>query len=107
MRRQVHLDIAQTRRIEYLINTPEFENFWNELNFAQQCYLEALVFEYDLPLIHNFMEENPIKEIAEFGFKRLRGMAKKMGIKYYSSMTKIELITAVNRRQIHEQIRKD
>ena len=85
--------VKEARRVQYIINGPEFEQLWEAADKDYRDKLNTSTKES----IMNWMLEHPIQNLGELPMFYLRHKAESLGIKGITRKTKSELILAIER----------
>ena len=100
--RQQQLDrMNRLRRIQRIINLPEFLDAWQTVTLQESQFVEALIALCQPDSLQTWLDHKCRKTFDEMTLVELRDIAKVHSIPYYASMNKATLIweihNAVNR----------
>lgn len=97
---RVHHRLLQLRGIELSVFNPKFEQRWEESSDKDREELMKLVDTYDKEGVATWIRNHPAQEYGERTLKQLHEVAKKLHIVNYSRMSKPELLSAINRKEL-------
>lgn len=93
VRQNIHNRCLDFRAMDRLVQTPEFEQAFSldpSNVFVQFALLSGNVIEVD-----KWVKATLKREIGEMSIRNLRDVASQLGIRYYSTLTKDELIVQI------------
>jgi hypothetical protein len=101
----VHNLILDARRLERVINSPEFEALYSTLSVEDKAHVARLVKEKLTNQLIKFTQTKIQQEIGEQSLRNLRLLASRYRITGYSTMLKETLIREILNEQARLRIR--
>ena len=97
LKEKLHNKILKARSIEHLIMQEKFQRLWDESNDEERANIEQAVDNLDRVTILKWLKRHPSLDYGEMDIRTLRQFARESGIRYYSRLSKPELIFALER----------
>lgn len=97
----VHNLILNARRLERVLNSPEFEALYSTLSVEDKAHVARLVQDLLIDQLVKFIQTRIQQEVGEQSLRKLRIIASRYRISGYSLMTKEQLLREI----LHEQAR--
>ena len=98
-RQKVLLD----RSIERIINKPSFGVLWEESDFLTRWIVNDWIMDGDKDDLTNWLGSHKSLSLEDKSTVRLKDMARKLQIKNWSRLSKLELIRAIKQRETHDE----
>lgn len=95
LRSGVHNLILDARRLERVINSPEFEALYPSLSQEDKAHVSVLVKQMETNQLVKFIQTRAEREVGELSVRQLRAKASALCISGYSVMSKESLIRAI------------
>jgi hypothetical protein len=95
LKTMTHDKILQLRSIEVIIKQPAFETLYNSLDEMVRTEVEIMILLGNKKELKHWLDNCPYKEVSEFTIKRLKRLAKELGVAHYSRLSKLELLKGV------------
>ena len=95
IREQLHSKVLRLRSVETLLSTILFERLWQDSDDKERKAVSKCIDDGDRKGITDWMNGHASLDVAERPFKYLKGLARKLRIRNYSRLSKVELIRAI------------
>jgi len=99
LREKLHDKILYYRKIETAIANPRFKYLWEEAPDGEQKTVSMFIMDGELFKLDDWIRNHPSYNIGEIGTRKLKNIARKLGIKNYCRMTRVELINNIKYQQ--------
>lgn len=85
------------RSCEYVLSKRGWDRIWPHLSVQDRVLLYSLVRGCKVDALKEWVHDHPHLELGEKSVARLRDIARDLGIKNYSRLSKHRLISAINK----------
>lgn len=95
LREEVHNRAITFRTIENIILRPQFTRLWIDSDESERIDIEGIVLRGDRKGVYEWIKNHPSIDLGEKPFRRLREIAKRLGIKNYARLDRLDLIVEI------------
>jgi len=95
IREKLHARILLLRSIEGTLSSIRFERLWSDSDKKQRKEVLDYLDAEDKEAIVTWLRNHPSLDVAELPLSRIKELAQKLRIRYYSRLGKLELIRAI------------
>lgn len=100
LREEVHNSAMKFRAIEILIGRSDFIRLWIDSTEEQQNYAYSLIQKGERDALKKWMKEHPSLSLDSKTVQQLRKIAKRFGIKYYTTLNQGQLIAEIIKKEM-------
>jgi len=97
--KELHRTISQLRSFERTLTSPTFEAMVEKMGDSNARFLEFLMEAKDNKGIRQLIRNFQTTTLDHMGVRDLRNRAQQLGVTYYSSKTKDELVEAIKKKE--------
>lgn len=98
VREELHNRLLLARSLELLLLKPQFEELWESSNEEQKKEAEKHIKANNKDALVEWMRKHPAIDLGEKTVRQLIPMARRLGVKNYSRLSRDELIVAIKEK---------
>lgn len=102
-----HTQVLNARNLQYFIESKEFQDIYVTLKTQERGEVILMIMKNNLDALRAWYEKKKPRQLEEYTVAELRAIARKLDIKGYHLMTKIELLGTINERRMQEMDKRN
>lgn len=85
----------QSHSIYKILRTQTFRDLWAVSSKDQKIKATTAIRDSDIQALETWMDKHPSLSFEDFSIRKLRVIARRMHIRNYSRLSRVELVTAI------------